>query len=215
MKKNILTLIICLPFISGCAEQNNNTAIPKTAITISKDSSLYSNQQNSLLLDRVIRKYNIQTVVFGIYSLDKDFFKRIDPKINALKLGGFVNRPDTLKKIIQVYERDVLVKDALNQKRIIKKINEWSAFYFMFNSLVSIEYQHPVYTEEIIFELPETKHLFKNYLESPTQDWGSFDVAQISEINFDFIKYMVELDSKNRIKIVSKFVLFIQNKQKK
>lgn len=209
MKKTIVIIITSILFIEGCAEPAEKSKLNE------KDSVSFKQSTQLVLLDKVIAKYNNKSVLFSVYSLEKEVFKKTYSNISGLKLGVlFQNNSDSVNHILLSFENELMKTSIENQKDVLKKIDEWNSLYFMFNSLVNMNYKAPVYAEEIIFELPETKHLFKNYIENPAQDWGSLDVSQISEVYFDFIKYMVDIDTSERIKIISKFVSFIQTKQK-
>lgn len=207
-KKTLILALMIMLFGQSC-----NGHDQKSNASVMNDSSSVRQSSQIVLLKKVISKYSEKTVFFALYSLEKEDNKNLNSKINAFKWGElFRAKPDTVGYIFMSYEKKLLGFDKNTQKQKLKRLDEWISIYLMFNSLIGMEYKEPVYSEEIIFELPETKHLLKKYLESPAQDWGSLDVAQISELYFDFVNYMVGLDPKKRIEIVSKAVLYIQKK---
>lgn len=165
-------LILSLFILSSCKGQD------KTQETKDSFCDIFSTKENK------------EDFFIALYFVNREKKYKINLPLQYKDSWKFNNQIDSL--LLNKEEEFLILNKVKNNKVILADIKKWTEIEKMLNFPSKDNFSSEVFTHTI-YDLKETKFLFKKFLQSSTQDYSSLDENQKGEIYFDTINYLFNL----------------------
>jgi hypothetical protein len=184
-----------------------------TLYTIVLIISLNSFSQRKNYFTEIIEEYEVraieslyfnttsQKLIANYLELNIDEF---DINSYSQKIYSFQDESE-LQKFIEYIGKATVEYSRDDKNEIYNHIEVWCSLSEALQLPYIFEIESLSESHEIIANLPETEHLIDRYISVEGQYWGSLSSSQTSEVYYDVMQYLMNLDTKGKLKFLKDY----------
>ncbi len=197
-----------ISFVLSCsgAPQSSERIVPPSESTSLQDAGI----QRVTSLDSLADIFGRRDLLLGFYH---------DSTILALhtKLGIISNHgsaievdADVSSNIDSVY---LLIDSAMTVEHehgmtIVARLSQWCRVKSVLDATPEI-CSSDFYFEELVYTIPQSKHLFNKYLTSEDQYWGSLSVEDSFDLYYRVIEHFSRAEPKERADFIARYTTLL------
>ena len=153
-----------------------------------------------------VSQYSKSRVLAAVYHTDSSMLGSIPGIAEARNIEYFFSQMGPLADSLLARADSRLTampRAAANQwmARLLRRLDNDALLQAILNDRLNSD----VFFEELIAELPQTKHLLKHYLTDSAQYWGSLSDAQVIQLYEEVLDYIGKLHEKERLALFRQY----------